>query len=827
MLRSALENQQTGAHTSNTVQKQFNYYNSMHSTANEKPNGINHQSSYTRSAYPESPSQPINLSISAIEKPLPPSPTSPNSPDGDHVPDKGLEHSQNSYMNPPSVISVNHQTDSFPQPTVINPSVSDIQIKIEPGESPPPSSSHPAASSNIGSVAPSSCVVSSVYNDGGCSVQLASVCPTTPGEIVGNGSKVLQFFYQNPIDDIKIGFPPVRVSTDEEVNCVVALVTEKAEEYNRRNNLIEKGKVVQYYSSAMQARSILDQDIVRHIEKCFTKKGMKESKTGRKKRAYPKRKDIIKVPSDYLKIKQEVEDDEEIIDEVEEEDEAEEEKVVEEKSKLCVPKKVHEYLPSELEMKSSLEAKVFGGQMPTTVRKSKPTRKGVSDRIGRGGRNENLKTNAPETLVLGAVEYMLDNKVTEDCDKQATINLSSLFKKRGRKKKKRMDVDAFSDEDEYKAPNLKINCQSGEEGQRKSRRIGLKQDSDGFDDSYEAGTEEEPQKDEPSTQNKEAFGADNHQTAERPDKTVEVDSHQISSVKPISEKIPTEYRFNEPDSSSEDEQSKRKWKRGQVKGAAKDDIENILPNQVEEMIRCASRNSRPGSQASSRPNSQMSRPGSALPKKVAKQLENLGSPERDSPVLAPRQRHAEAKEKEKLSVSTPRMATPVPPKSSLINANYLKKEEKSAMNTNSSMNKFGTFDMAFTRKKQSEKIKKLLQKQKKKAEKLSDKKYKGFGNKEGQGQPSSHVHKETPEKKKQIVVKKAQVSKTEADLMKELLKIAETAVAEAKKQENVKSDLTKISESTLRDFEQSKTLEDSNDASNNLSEELDSLFELK
>merc|ERR1711915_626852 len=112
-------------------------------------------------------------------------------------------------------------------------------------------------------------------------------------------------------------------------------------------------------------------------------------------------------------------------------------------------------------------------------------------------------------------------------------------------------------------------------------------------------------------------------------------------------------------------------------------------------------------------------------------------------------------------------------------------------------NKFGTFDMAFTRKKQSEKIKKLLEKQKKKAEKLSDKKYKGFGNKEGQGQPSSHVHKESPEKKKQIVVKKAQVSKTEADLMKELLKIAETAVAEAKKQENVQSDLTKISESTL------------------------------
>ena len=47
------------------------------------------------------------------------------------------------------------------------------------------------------------------------------------------GCKTLQFFYQNPVDDIKIGFPPVRVNTEEEVNCVVALVTEKAEEFNR------------------------------------------------------------------------------------------------------------------------------------------------------------------------------------------------------------------------------------------------------------------------------------------------------------------------------------------------------------------------------------------------------------------------------------------------------------------------------------------------------------------------------------------------------------------------------------------------------------------
>ena len=64
------------------------------------------------------------------------------------------------------------------------------------------------------------------------------------------------------------------------------------------------------------------------------------------------------------------------------------------------------------------------------------------------------------------------------------------------------------------------------------------------------------------------------------------------------------------------------------------------------MIRCVSRASRPGSQSSSRPQSQQSRPSSALPKKVAKQLESLGSPERDSPVLTPRLRHSELKDKQ-------------------------------------------------------------------------------------------------------------------------------------------------------------------------------------
>ena len=94
---------------------------------------------------------------------------------------------------------------------------------------------------------------------------MASVDPATPFEfMIGTGSKTLQFFYQNPNEDVKIGFPPVRVETDEEVNCVVALVAEKAEDFNRRNNLKKSKAPVQYYSSAVRARSLLQPDVVRY-----------------------------------------------------------------------------------------------------------------------------------------------------------------------------------------------------------------------------------------------------------------------------------------------------------------------------------------------------------------------------------------------------------------------------------------------------------------------------------------------------------------------------------------------------------------------------------
>jgi len=89
---------------------------------------------------------------------------------------------------------------------------------------------------------------------------------------------------------------------------------------------------------------------------------------------------------------------------------------------------------------------------------------------------------------------------------------------------------------------------------------------------------------------------------------------------------------------------------------------------------------------------------------------------------------------------------------------------------------------------------------------------------------------EKEQKKRDNIVKKAQVSKTEIDLMKELLKIGEMAVAEAKSKplERIKSVQEKTpTDNLIEEFEEIQTLDDSCPSSQNLSEELDSLFELK
>ena len=293
---------------------------------------------------------------------------------------------------------------------------------------------------------PGSVMPASVYNM--ASVHVMDSVPSNlaqPSQ-VGHGSKCLQFFYENPQDGEKIAFKPVYVDNDEEVQCVVALVAERAAEYQSKVGL--RPRPHQYFSDAVRAKSRLDPDIVKYIERCFTKRGMRDHRTGFKKRAYPKKKSTLIVKKS---VKREPLPEEEEADE----DDVEEAAFVvalpapvvepvrvellpppsppeeEENSRLDVDGDVDlgGYVSDEDAAKRHLERLVFGSVMPKVRLKEKDLARPPNDRGGRGGHNVRDETN-PED-VLNAVGFML-NPEDEGVDRQFArqIKLSSLFKKR-------------------------------------------------------------------------------------------------------------------------------------------------------------------------------------------------------------------------------------------------------------------------------------------------------------------------------------------------------------------------------------------------------------
>ena len=411
---------------------------------------------------------------------------------------------------------------------------------------------------------------------------------------------------------------------------------------------------MQYLTSAVRARSLLAPEIVRHIERCFTKKGMKESRSGVKKRSYPRRKDVIKIASERI-VKPEEEEDEQVVDDVQdvkrviatEEEEEEEEEGVEEddEEEEDEEEEVEEYVPTEEEMKGVLEERIFGGLMPKCVRRLKPPRAGVSDRTGRGGRNEDVEGNAPETLVLGAVNYMLGN--TEEGERP-TLSLSSLFgqfKKRRKKQKITVeDLENLDDEDDdYKGPgsNRLYREAAAEDGTRKSRRIArrsageLEQEGsiEGEQEARSSGRgEQEASKGGGQEQEARSDGGEQQEQVIAPLKKAEevkktgLEEAKLTVVKHLLEAKMKETSKDLNQSASvvldvdrtvEEEEGRpgSRMRRGRaVLGRAEGRLE--LGEGVEEMLRASSSMSRPCSRADSRPDSQNSRPGSALPKKV-------------------------------------------------------------------------------------------------------------------------------------------------------------------------------------------------------------------
>jgi hypothetical protein len=295
---------------------------------------------------------------------------------------------------------------------------------------------------------PGSVMPASVYPYMASVHVLDSVPPGTaqPGQ-VGRGSTCLQFFYENPQDGEKIAFKPVYVDTEEDVQCVVALVAERAAEYQSKVGL--RPKQYQYFSDAVRAKSQLDPDVVRYIERCFTKGGMKDHKKGLKKRYYPKRKQTLIVQKSVKK--------EPSLDDDEEEEDEEEESIGARSGRAPVVEPIRVeileppspplededdplmededdadyvgYVSDEDMSKRNLERLVFGSVMPKVKLKEKDLAKPPSERAGRGGHNVRDETN-PEN-VLNAVDFML-NPEAEGVDNNFSkqIKQTSQFKTR-------------------------------------------------------------------------------------------------------------------------------------------------------------------------------------------------------------------------------------------------------------------------------------------------------------------------------------------------------------------------------------------------------------
>ncbi len=132
------------------------------------------------------------------------------------------------------------------------------------------------------------------------SVQLTSVVPGAPSSVMemregmpasgakaGSGNMTIFLHYQSS----SIG--PILVNTEEEVRLVHALLREKIAEMGTRGRSLDQKQT--YFTEARKARSLLQPDVVAYLDRVFTKKGLAECVVGRKKKNYPKRKDVIKI----------------------------------------------------------------------------------------------------------------------------------------------------------------------------------------------------------------------------------------------------------------------------------------------------------------------------------------------------------------------------------------------------------------------------------------------------------------------------------------------------------------------------------------------------
>ena len=620
--------------------------------------------------------------------------------------------------------------------------------------------------------------LSPVFENHGTSVAvLESVQPLSQTTRVGQGEKCLQFFFENPMDGFKIAFNPVYVKDDEDVKYVVALVSEKAGDYRYRSGYTKKP--TQYFSDAVKARSKLEPEVIRYIESCFTKRGMKDNKAGMVKKNYPKKRIRVLVDKSKVKIKQEL---------LEENDSPEELDISENEfdEDLESKKKPDNlYLSDEDDSKRVLEERVFGGRMPKVkvrerhfVSKAKIAREGQHD--DDDDDDENI---APNETVISMVDHVLDTKSSDpDTGKRiaSKLKLSSLLKSRKQRRRPSTSESSSNDEDDvfqasgrYSYLRASVHDDSVRTSDRLRKKYGM-MDAEGnpAPDKVQSKVHSNGDSEKPLTNGKVSSLKGENKTIESPPRRVK--------------------------------------------------FQNVPGEEMNEVVRSLSQCSRPGSamdrppsqsdsRPGSRPGSRSDRPGSRLLNKsrihFGSKIDCIDEPDRDSPVLTPRLRHQERLNRSPGAKSPliPKTVPEVPKTPPLLPA------PSSQPLPSVPAVSLDSFKQINIRKSKQKKVHKILEKQKRKAEKNTKKKLLGFG------QKKDEVEKQNPKTETKPHLKKAQVTDEERDLIAQLLQVGEMAVKET----SSKLDSEPVAKTTVApilDFEEAHGMD------TGVLEEIDELF---
>ena len=267
---------------------------------------------------------------------------------------------------------------------------------------------------------------------------------------------------------------------------------------------------------------------------------------------------------------------------------------------------------------------------------------------------------------------------------------------------------------------------------------------------------------------------------------------------------------------------------------------------VEDMIRAASRNSsrptsrtevgapgaadsRPGSRVDSRADSRAgSRAGKMTRKAFGVDPDTIEEPDRDSPVLTPRARRLE---KERRVASLGLSAPKILPAQVVSDESMTQTRLSSPMPggasstvTSSAKDKYivtslQSFDQIAVKKSKQEKVSKLLARQKRKAEKLEKRKYRGFGQTAAAESDEESDRKMKAEKQERIrklklsAARSSHLTQEESDLIASLLQDAESAVLQVQSQKTQEETKTETVDQTyLLEFNESQTLYASHDA---------------